>query len=301
MNVNIQGNYTAGVVLALGGTLFFSTKAIFIKKAYQYGIDSVTLLFLRMSMALPFYVLVYMLNKKSEKALSLREIVLVCLTGCVGYYLASYLDLTGLLYISASFERMILYLFPTFVLLISVVLFKHKIKVNEIVAFAVCYLGILVIYSQELSAAGNAATVGVLLVFGSAIAFSIFVVASGQLVVRVGSQRFTSLSMIAAALATCVHFSFDGNASAYGYENEVYGLAFILAIFCTVLPSYLINMGIKRIGAANSAIIGTISPVFTIVLAYVFLQETSSMIHILGFILVISGIAMITIRKKQTA
>jgi len=289
-----------GIALVLCGTLLFSTKSIFIKQAYALGIDPVSLMFLRMSMSVPFYIIIYWYYRGTAIPMSIKELCLVCTTGCIGYYLASYLDLTGLLYISASFERVILYLFPTIVLFLSVIFFKHKIKRFELLALALSYIGLMVIYFQDVSTQGDQVTLGAVLVFASAIAFAIFVIASGQLITRVGAIRFTSLSMISASIAITVHYAISSSQQKiglYAFQTDVYFLAFILALFCTVLPSYLINFGIQRIGAAHSAIISTISPVFTIILAAIFLNETSTFIHVIGFAFVIGGIGILTFAK----
>jgi drug/metabolite transporter (DMT)-like permease len=296
--VHSQNNYLVGVILVLIGTLFFSAKSIFIKKAYEYGMDPNSLMVLRMAMAAPFYLLVYLLGVRPHQHKIVKmDIVIVCAIGVLGYYVASYLDLSGLMFISASFERMILYLFPSFVLIISVIFFKHKLTLAEVLAFILSYLGIMVIYAQDFQSYGHEATYGMLLVLGSAMAFSVFVVLSGKYIVKVGAMQFTSISMLGASVAVFLHYLFNVESSLMTYESHAYSLVFILALFCTVLPSYLINMGIKRVGAPRAAIVGTISPVFTVLMAYVFLNEVSTTMHIAGFVLVIMGIALITLSK----
>jgi drug/metabolite transporter (DMT)-like permease len=286
--------------LVLAGTVFFSAKSIFIKKAYEYGMGPDSVMVLRMAMAAPFYALIYwMVAKPKQNVASINDFLIISGVGVLGYYLASYLDLSGLVYITASFERMILYLFPSFVLIISVVFFKHKLTLSEVVAFLLSYLGIVVIYAQDLQTNGHEVTYGMLLVLGSALAFSVFVVLSGKYIAKCGSVQFTSISMLGASVAVFLHYVINTKTSLAGYETPAYGLVFILALFCTVLPSYLINMGIKRIGAPRAAIVGTISPVFTVVMAYVFLNEVSTLMHMLGFALVLMGIAIITVAKHM--
>lgn len=294
-----QKYYLSGVLLVFSGTLFFSAKSIFIKKIYQWGVDPQSLMVLRMAMAIPFYALVFALNTRRESALSLKDFLAVAGIGVIGYYVASYLDLTGLVYITASFERMILYLFPCFVLVLSVVFLKHKLTLAEVIAFGLSYLGITLIYIQDLHTGGQNVTLGMLLVVGSALAFSVFVVLSGKYIAKVGAVRFTSVSMLGASIAVLLHFLLDNPGGITQYDGHVYGLVFVLALFCTVLPSYLVNMGVKRIGAPRAAIIGTVSPVFTIAMAYVFLHEVSTLVHVAGFMLVIMGIAVITLAKHM--
>ncbi len=296
--VHSPNNYLVGVILVLIGTFFFSAKSIFIKKVYEYGMDPDSLMVLRMAMAVPFYLLIYLLGAKQvQNRIAKTDIAIVCAIGVLGYYVASYLDLSGLMYITASFERMILYLFPSFVLIISVIFFNHKLTLAEVLAFILSYLGIMVIYAQDFQSYGHEATYGMLLVLGSAFAFSVFVVLSGKYIAKVGSMQFTSISMLGASLAVFLHYLFNVESSLMTYESQAYSLAFVLALFCTVLPSYLINMGIKRVGAPRAAIVGTISPVFTVIMAYVFLNEVSTAMHLAGFALVIIGIALITLSK----
>lgn len=299
MNTHSKKFYLIGVLLALTGTLLFSAKSIVIKKVYQYGIDADSLMVIRMAMAVPFYLIIYLLNKPRGNIISVREFFTVGAIGVLGYYVASYLDLTGLQYITASFERMILYLFPSFVLIISVVFLHHKLTLSEVLAFVLSYLGILAIYAQDFQTGGHDVTFGMILILGSALAFSVFVVLSGHYIAKVGSVQFTSVSMLGAGVAVFFHYLINTPVDLGGYDNQVYGLIFVLALFCTVLPSYLINMGVKRLGAPRVAILGTISPVFTVIMAYAFLNEVSTLLHMAGFSLVILGIAIITLAKQN--
>jgi len=296
-----QNHYLVGVMLVLIGTLFFSAKSIFIKKVYEFGMDPDSLMVLRMAMAAPIYLLIYFLTTSKNNKVSKIDFVIISGIGVLGYYVASYLDLLGLVYISASFERMILYLFPSFVLVISVVFLNHKLRLAEVLAFVISYMGIMVIYIQDFQTHGHEATYGLLLVLGSALAFSVFVVLSGKYIPKAGSVQFTSVCMLGATVAVLLHYVFNVSGSLGSYDNKTYGFALILALFCTVLPSYLINMGIKRVGAPRAAIIATISPVFTVAMAYVFLNEVSTLTHIIGFSLVIMGIAIISVSKHKPA
>ena len=294
-------HYLVGVLLALTGTLFFSAKSIVIKKVYQYGVGVESLMVLRMAMAAPIYALIFLLNATRGNAISAKDLLAICAIGVIGYYMASYLDLSGLRYISASFERIILYLFPSFVLIISVVFFNHKLKTSEVLAFVLSYLGIMVIYAQDFQAGGHEVTRGMLLVLGSALAFSLFVVLSGQYIAKAGSVRFTSISMLGASVAVFLHYLAHGAETITAFDRQSYAWILVLALLCTVLPSYLINMAVQRIGAPRVAILGTISPVFTIVMAYAFLHELSTVMHIVGFALVIMGIAVISVPKPKPA
>ena len=301
IEVNSQNNYLVGVMLVLIGTIFFSAKSIFIKKVYEYGVDPDSLMVLRMAIAAPIYLAIYLLTVAStSNKVSKVDFVIISAIGVLGYYVASYLDLMGLVFISASFERMILYVFPSFVLIISVIFFNHKLRLAEVLAFVLSYSGIMVIYAQDLQSYGHETTYGLLLVLGSALAFSVFVVLSGKYIPKAGAVQFTSVCMLGATMAVLLHYCFNTNSNLGSFDSHTYGLAFILAIFCTVLPSYLINMGIKRVGAPRAAIISTVSPVFTVAMAYVFLNEVSGFEHIMGFALVIIGIAIISASKQKS-
>lgn len=293
-----QPVYAVAVVFTFTGIVFFSTKSIFIKKAYAHGVDPVSLMFLRMLIAAPVYMAIQVLNRASMQPMSKYDLALTLLTGVVGYYIASILDLHGLVYISASLERMILYLFPSFVLIISVLFFKHKLSMVEIAAFVFSYLGILVLYIQDFAIGGPLITLGSAFVLASAVAFAVFVVASGRLIARVGAVQFTSVSMLGASTAIAIHYGVDSHSGIYQFQAEVYYYAVLLALICTVLPSYLINMGIKSIGAPKAALLSTCSPLITVVLAYVFLSEAFGEYHVYGFILVIVGMSMITLKRN---
>ncbi|PHI21605.1 hypothetical protein CEQ90_01975 [Lewinellaceae bacterium SD302] len=284
-----------GVSLMLLGAILFATKAIFIKLAYRHEVSSISLLALRMAFSLPFFIIIgYWQSRKNQEqeALSGRDLLTICLVGATGYYLASYFDFLGLQYLSAGMERLILFMYPTLVLLLGWIFLKKKIKSIQWFATLITYLGMALAFSSADLSINSGFLLGTMLIFGSALTFAIYVLMSGELAPRIGSIRFTSLAMIAAATAVLSHAAIQG-AVILGLSPIVYGYGFAIAIVATVIPSYLLTEGIKRIGAGNAAILGAIGPVATIILEYLVLEETLNLQQWAGAILIITGVVVI--------
>lgn len=299
----------AGLVLVCGA-IMFSGKAIMVKLALPYGVDPVSLLALRMIFAAPAYIVILgfcLSSQRSQQAdgehkatLLLRELPSVILLGVLGYYLASYFDFVGLAYIDASLERVILYAYPTLVLLISAVWLKHRISMHQVVAILFCYAGIFVaLRSGKTDLQHQGLWLGAGLIFLSALAYATYLVGSGQLIPRLGVWTFTSSAMIVSAVCVITHYLLSASqVGLWSHPLPVYGYAFTMAIFSTVLPSFLISIGIKRIGASNAAIFGGIGPVSTIVLAGIFLDESLTVPQLWGTALVILGVVYISVQMK---
>jgi drug/metabolite transporter (DMT)-like permease len=220
--------------------------------------------------------------------------------GITGFYVASYLDFIGLQYISASLERMVLYIYPTLVLIISAIFLRKKISRIQIYALFLTYIGVSIIFSGKIAAAGNSNPfLGAIFVFFAALTYAIYLVGSGQLLPRIGTRRFTSYSMIAAAFMVLLHHAIMGQSNLFQYSLEIYGLVLFMAIFATVVPTFMISEGIRIIGANNAAILGAIGPVSTIILAYLFLGEILYPRQWLGAVIIISGILLITLNKNK--
>ncbi|QEG22449.1 DMT family transporter [Mariniblastus fucicola] len=294
----------SGIVFT--GAVLFSTKAILVKLAMPYGIEPVPLLLLRMVFAMPFYaaVLVWLSVKERDQHIPGREPtpwIRISVLGVVGYYLASFFDFYGLKFISASLERVILYSYPTIVLLISAVFARKRITVHQAIAVVICYVGIFV--AIRFGGSGGVATnvpLGVFLVFLSAVTYAIYLVGSGELIPKMGVWRFTSIAMLVSTACVVVHFALTETVTdLWSYPPEVYWLGFAMAIFATVVPSFLISEGIKRIGATNAAVIGGVGPVSTIVLASIFLGESFTTAQLLGTLCVIVGVIYISINMKR--
>jgi drug/metabolite transporter (DMT)-like permease len=289
-----QRRLAAGYGLVLLGALGFSAKAIIIKLAYNAGgIDALTLLALRMLFALPFFLLVALWRNKTAPALPLdkKQWGAVIILGLVGYYIASYLDFMGLQYISAGLERVLIFLYPTFVILFSALVQRRRIPARVGIALGLSYAGTLLVFAGHLTAASSGLWLGSSLVLGSAVIFSWFVMGSGVMTRRIGSARFTAYTMTVAAVATLAHFAFrDGAGALIGLPVRVYVLALIMAVFSTVLPAFFMNAGIRRIGASPASIISTTGPVATLILAYIILDEAITAPQLTGTFLVLAGV-----------
>ena len=294
----------AGFIITLAGSILFSTKAIIVKKAFaDIKIDALTLLALRMVFSLPFYVFaaIHTSSKKENIRMNTRQWIGVIGLGVFGYYLSSLFDFLGLQYVSAGLERLILFLYSTFAVLINAFVFKVKMSRVQKIALACTYLGILVAYVGELNL--DIATPeflwGSFLIFLCAITFSIYIVGSGKMIPKIGATKFTAYAMLTATAGILIQFVIRGNYSKVHFDNHliVYGL--LLAIVATVIPSFLISNGMKRIGSNNVAIVSSIGPVSTIIQAYFILGERIFAAQIFGTVLVIIGVLLIGWRTAK--
>ncbi len=310
--VSFLSERSSGYLLAGFGAALFSTKAIIIKLAYGAGfadVDAIMLLGLRMAFALPVYLLIgfWLLRGKSRqirKELSPKLVVASGLVGLVGYYLASYLDLVGLMYLTAQLERLVLFTYPLFVMILGAMFFGGRITRWGLLSLALAYAGIALVYFRGAIAGGDHVTIGVLFVLGAAFCFAFYQLLARALVGRLGSMLFTCVAMSAAATGSLIHFVADGLYSGAGLDltaipAEIYGLAAILSIAATVVPSFMLNAGLARIGAQAVAMIGTISPIMTIVLAILILGEPFTLVDAAGALLVIAGIGIFTWKDSR--
>ena len=289
---------TIGIVAGVLGILLFSSKAVMVKLAYQYEIDSISLLLLRMVFALPFYLIIATI-KKPHAEIKRKEYLWLIALGLIGYYLASYFDFLGLQFIKASLERLILFIYPTLVVLISYVAFRKRITKRQAIGILLTYLGILVIFGTELEL-GNQhdVLIGGLLVFLSAITYAAYLVGSGWLIPKFGSMTFTAHAMIVSCLAVIFHYAFTSPSDLLHFPKEVYLIGFLMAVFATVIPSFLISFAIKNLGANNFSIFGSLGPISTIGLAYIFLDERITLLQFAGATIILFGIY--TAEKKGT-
>jgi len=281
------------VGLGLTGIILFSTKAIFAKLAYQYGADAISLLLLRMVFSLPFY-LFFALYKSQEKITAAKNDYLwVLLFGFLGYYLASYCDFKGLEYIKASLERLILFTYPTFVILLSFIFFKIKISSYQLFSILITYLGICIIFLPEIEVSDPSITLkGSLLVLLSAVTYASYIFGSGWLIPKFGARRFTSYVMIVSSVLIIFQFMVESKMSinVLFFPKGVYIYGVLIALFSTVIPSFLISYAIKELGANQFSIFASIGPISTVLLAYLFLEERLSSLQIIGSVVVIMGV-----------
>jgi drug/metabolite transporter (DMT)-like permease len=300
MNKNAKINITAvGFLLAFIGAILFSTKAVLVKKAFaDIKVDALSLLAVRMICALPFYLVVafYKSGQQKNIVLSGRQWIFLFVLGLMGYYISSFLDFVGLQYISAGLERLILFLYPTITILITAIFYKQKISRIQKAALLVTYTGILIAFLGELKLdSGNPHFyLGSLLILLCAFTYGFFIAGSGQLIPQIGATKFTAYAMTVACLGVLLHYLARGDyrvLQAGGTSFWIYGV--LLAVVATVIPTFLISAGMKKIGANNVAIISSIGPVSTIVQAHFVLGEHIFVAQVIGTILVIGGVVMI--------
>ena len=284
------------------GSIAFSGKAIIVKLAYRYGVDAVTLIMLRMLFALPFFAIMAWWASRGKPPLTRKDWLGVLGLGFTGYYLASFLDFAGLAYISASLERLILYLNPTLVMLLGLVLYKRRITGQQLFGMGISYCGVALVFGHEIAvqSAGerSGAAWGALLVFLSAISYAIYLVYSGELVKRLGALRLVGLATTVACLLCIVQFGVLRPLSAALVAPEVIWLSLLNATACTVAPVLMVMMAIERIGSGATAQTGMVGPMSTILMGVLILGEPFTAWVAAGTLLVIAGIFVFTYRKS---
>jgi drug/metabolite transporter (DMT)-like permease len=282
-----------GIALASVGAVAFSGKAIIVKLAYRYGVDAVTLLMYRMLFAFPLFLALSWWASRGKPALARGDWVMLLALGFSGYYLASFLDFMGLQYISASLERLILYLNPTFVLVMSVLLFKQTVSRRQWLALAVSYLGIVVVFGHDVSTSGTHVVLGSLLVLASAVSYALYLLYSGQVVKRLGALRITGISTSVASVLCVAQFFLLRPASAMHVAPDVIWLSVLNATVCTFLPVVLVMLAIERVGSGVAAQTGNIGPLSTILLSVLLLGESFTVWIALGTALVLAGVYLL--------
>ncbi len=290
-------NLLPGLLLAALGAVAFSGKAIIVKLAYRHDVDAVTLIMFRMLFALPIFAVMAWWASRGKAALTRKDWMGVCGLGFIGYYFSSFLDFAGLVYISASLERLILYLNPTIVALLGLVLYGRRVTVRQLVGMAISYGGVVLVFGQELSVQGAHTAWGALLVFLSALSYSIYLVYSGELVRRLGALRLVGLATSVACLCCLLQFVLLRPLSAALVVPEVIWLSVLNATLCTAVPVLLVMMGVERIGASLAAQTGMIGPLSTILMGTIFLGESFTPLVAAGTALVLAGIFVVT--RKQ--
>jgi len=282
-----------GLALAMLGAIGFSGKAIIVKLAYRHGVDAVTLLMWRMLLALPFFLVMAWWSGRGKPALTRRDWRDIAVLGFTGYYLASYLDFAGLAYISASLERLILYLNPTLVLLLSVVFFHHKLQARQVLALAISYAGVVAVFAHELRFDGAHTAVGAALVFGSAISYAVYLALSGKVVQRLGALRLTGLASTVACALCIGQFLLVKPVSAAWVPVPVMWLSLLNATACTVAPVLMVMLAIARIGAPLSSQVGMVGPMSTLIMGVVILDEPMNAWIAVGTVLVLGGVFLV--------
>jgi drug/metabolite transporter (DMT)-like permease len=289
---------TAGLLLAAAGSIAFSGKAIIVKLAYRHGVDAVTLLMYRMLFALPLFLLMAWWAGRGKPRISGQDWWGIVGLGFSGYYLASFLDFWGLEYISASLERLILYLNPTLVLVLGWFLYRRKISLRQGVGMAISYAGVLLVFGHEAALDGQNAALGSALVLGSAISYALYLSYSGQMVQRLGSLRLAGWATSVACVLCMAQFAILRPLEAVQVAEPVLWLSLLNATACTAVPVVLVMMAIERIGSGLTAQTGMIGPMSTLLMGVFILDEPFNMWIVAGTVLVLTGVFWVTRSPK---
>jgi drug/metabolite transporter (DMT)-like permease len=280
-----------GIAMAVAGVVCFSLRPILIKLAYGYVVDPVTLLALRMIFALPFFL--------AAATWVGRDVWAIVFLGFIGYYFASFVDFLGLQYVSAGLGRLILFLYPTLVVVLSIIFLHKRPSIREIVALGITYSGVALVMSTLLGGGSANLALGAALCFASATGYAVYLVAGSQVVQRVGSIRFTAYAMTVASIFCIAQFFLLRPLAALALPPPVYGIAVAMAIFSTVLPVFITSEALRRIGANQVALIGALGPVTTIFFGWLGLDETMTPVQLAGGALVLGGVMLVTLRPAR--
>jgi len=296
-------NYWVGALMVLVSAFCFALKGIFIKMAYEFHIDTISLLALRMGLSAPIYLFVaFRLAAKqpAQAKFTPNEWLWVAGLGVWGYYVSSYLNFLGFKYITAGMERVLLFTYPTFVLFINAIFRKKPVTQLQIGALALTYVGIALAFMENIDSHQQTnLPLGAFWVILSGLTYAFFLVGGDKTIAQVGPEKFTTYGMLAAAVATFLHCWVANGLQIWHYPAQVYWIGLAMAIFSTAIPTFLLAAGMKRVGASNTSIINSIGPIFTIFLATTLLGETISALQIFGTLLVLLGVFLIGWKGKK--
>jgi drug/metabolite transporter (DMT)-like permease len=292
-------NTLLGFAMAILAAIGFSAKAILVKLAYYDQVDAVTLLALRMLFSAPVFLLVALsyAGQKQLKPMLGRDYLAVFILGILGYYLSSLFDFIGLQYISAGLERLILFLYPTMVVLLSVLLLGKVFGRKEVIALLLSYGGIALVFFDQLHVQSENLLLGASFVFASTLTYSLYLIGAGETIARIGATRFTAYAMLVASAATVLQFVLTHPPQALLVSLRVYQLSGVMAVFSTVLPVFMLSWAIRLIGSAHTSMIGSIGPVATLFMATQVLGEELTLVQISGAALVMTGVLSLTLKR----
>jgi drug/metabolite transporter (DMT)-like permease len=282
----------------------FSSKAIFVKIAYFEEPDAAMLLALRMLFSLPFFLAIgavaHVKRKAQGRAMPDRQTVAACIgSGFIGYYLAAILDFEALTYITAQLERLVLFSYPLFVMILGAMFFARRMTVSGVIGALITYGGLAVVFQRGIEIGGSNTLIGASLVLAAALSFALYQLLAQGFIAKLGSMVFTSVAMASAAVACIAHYWIKSGTLAFPVSPMFIGLAATLALVATVLPSFLVNAGLARIGPQATAMISTLSPLMTIFLAVEILGEPFTLLDAAGTALVIAGIGYYTLADMR--
>ncbi len=289
--------FLLGIAMSIVGSVLFSAKGVVVKLHYRHQVDAMTVLALRMLFSLPFFAAVAWWQMRRRDPLSSHDRWRILLLGLIGYYLSSYLDFIGLQYISAGLERLVLYLTPSLVLLMSVFLLNKRVSGIEWLALATCYGGTVLVFLHDAQRGGVNVWLGGAFVLASALFYAMYLLFSGELVQRVGTLRLVAYVMCISAAAAIGQFLLLRPIATLVQPGAVYQLSLLNAVFCTVLPVFITMMAIARVGASVASLAGMIGPVSTLFLAHWILEEPITPIQLVGTGLVLAGIYLLSTKK----
>lgn len=295
-----------GYLAVIASAVLFSAKSVFIKMCYAQGAPVLVVMALRTGFSLPFFIAMavaplFMVKSRKHVSLSKHDLLLIGGLGLLGYYIASVFDVTGLQYVSAGTERLILYLYPSFVVLFSAWIFKKPFPKTMIIPLVLSYAGIALSFSSELHDVVNGRPyLGGFLVLMSALTYALFLVGQGRMVMRVGPQRLSAYAMLVASFAVLIQFLLLCPMHSLIQPMSVYVIAFITAVFCNVLPVYLFGFGVKAIGSGKAAVLSTVGPVSTYAMSGILLRSSPSLLQGVGLLLVILGTLVMSRKKTET-
>ena len=292
-----------GFLIAFIGAILFSTKAIIVKKAFaDVQVDALTLLAIRMVFSLPFYLVAafFITTNKANIKLTGKEWMYIIALGLFGYYLSSLFDFIGLQYISAGLERLILFLYPSFAVLINAFFFKQEIKRIQGLALVITYIGIGIAYFGELQIdTGNPNFYwGSFLIFLCSVTYASYIAGSGYVIPKVGASKFTAYAMLTSTGGVLLHYLLRGQYDVLQHTEGLWWYGVLLALIATVIPTFMLSYALKQIGANNVAIISSVGPVSTIVQAHFVLGEPIFTEQVIGTVLVLIGVLLLSIKPK---
>ncbi|MCS7005331.1 MAG: DMT family transporter [Cytophagales bacterium] len=291
-------SYSVGIFYVLISAIGFSVKSVLVKLCYQSApVDAVSLLALRMLFAFPFFIISLIWQQSRRAWIGWKDFGKIFFLAMLGYYLASIADFLGLRYVSASLERIIVFTYPTFVFVITYVLYRKTPKWIQLIALVLTYFGILIAYSEEIQHVEHTQQTwkGVILIFGSSLSYAFYLVGCGSIIPRIGSGLFTAYAMGISCFQVLLHSFWDSQASILGWTPLIYGYTILMGVLCTVIPTFALSKGIALLGSGNASLIAGLGPILTIGLAHHVLEEKITFLQIVGSLLVIVGVLIISL------
>jgi drug/metabolite transporter (DMT)-like permease len=299
---SLRAQRLLGFALSGAGAMLFAIKGVLIKLIYRYGIDTTSLLAMRMVLAVPVFAAVgavEWVRTAPERRPGMRTVLLASAVGLLGYYVSSWLDFQGLETLDAQIERLILFTYPFFVILFGRLLLGHPLRAHALIGAGLSYVGLIVMFAGAPARLTTAMLTGAGLVGIAAMTFALYQLFARELIVRCGAALFTAIAMAAAGMAALAGFALTHEAAALVPPRAAWGLVTALAVFSTIVPAFLMSAGTARIGAQGTAIISTISPIVTIAVAVAVLGEPFGWPEAVGTLCVLGGVGLFSLIESR--